>query len=216
MEELERIHRYRINNKEVKEQITAYLSRLDETEKNKDKFPNEVYVQMYQNNFLEGKPITSIEEDISLSREILLKITAKDIQDWIASWNNNSKNWVFMMQGNDPDYDFPTKRKFVNIMQAAKDVEATTATEEIKSGSLVGLRGRRRKDRENETDQDAECRGMDINERLQGVLQVLRPERHQGKPVGRKFRRDVIAPGRKSTISLGIINPSHVFRIVQT
>ena len=94
MEELERIHRYRINNKEVKEQITAYLSRLDETEKNKDKFPNEVYVQMYQNNFLEGKPITSIEEDISLSREILLKITAKDIQDWIASWNNNSKNWV--------------------------------------------------------------------------------------------------------------------------
>ena len=51
------------------------------------------------------------------------------------------------------------------------------------------------------TDQDAECRGMDINERLQGVLQVLRPERHQGKPVGRKFRRDVIAPGRKSTIS---------------
>ena len=137
MEELERIHRYRINNKEVKEQITAYLSRLDETEKNKDKFPNEVYVQMYQNNFLEGKPITSIEEDISLSREILLKITAKDIQDWIASWNNNSKNWVFMMQGNDPDYDFPTKEEIVNIMQAAKDVEATTATEEIKAVPLL-------------------------------------------------------------------------------
>ena len=39
MEELERVHRYRMNNKEVKEQITAYLSRLDETEKNKEQVP---------------------------------------------------------------------------------------------------------------------------------------------------------------------------------
>ena len=39
MEELERIHRYRINNKEVKEQITAYLSRLDETEKKQRQVP---------------------------------------------------------------------------------------------------------------------------------------------------------------------------------
>lgn len=42
-----------------------------------------------------------------------------------------------MMQGNDPDYDFPTKEEIVNIMQAAKDVEATTATEEIKAVPLL-------------------------------------------------------------------------------
>lgn len=80
MEEIERIHQYAINDKEVKEQVNAYLSGLDETEKNKDKFPNEVYVQMYQNNFLEGKPLTSIEEDIALSREILSGFTTKDVR----------------------------------------------------------------------------------------------------------------------------------------
>ncbi|MFR7878381.1 MAG: hypothetical protein ACLU4J_19400 [Butyricimonas paravirosa] len=35
MEEIERIHQYAINDKEVKEQVNAYLSGLDETEKTK-------------------------------------------------------------------------------------------------------------------------------------------------------------------------------------
>ena len=93
----ERIHRHAINDKEVKEQVEAYLPGLEESEKYKDKFPNEVYVQLYQNNFLEGKPITSIEEDIAYSREILSELTAKDFHDWIASWNSNYKNWVFIL-----------------------------------------------------------------------------------------------------------------------
>ncbi|WP_455786097.1 M16 family metallopeptidase [Butyricimonas faecihominis] len=137
MEEIERIHQYAINDKEVKEQVNAYLSGLDETEKNKDKFPNEVYVQMYQNNFLEGKPLTSIEEDIALSREILSGFTTKDVQDWIASWNSDSKNWVFIMQGNDPDYDFPTQEEILNIMQEARHKKLSSHAEEVKAVPLI-------------------------------------------------------------------------------
>ena len=137
MEEIERIHQYAINDKEVKEQVNAYLSGLDETEKNKDKFPNEVYVQMYQNNFLEGKPLTSIEEDIALSREILSGFTTKDVQDWIASWNSDSKNWVFIMQGNDPDYDFPTQEEILNIIQEARHKKLSSHAEEVKAVPLI-------------------------------------------------------------------------------
>ncbi len=137
MEEIERIHQYAINDKEVKEQVNAYLSGLDETEKNKDKFPNEVYVQMYQNNFLEGKPLTSIEEDTALSREILSGLTTKDVQDWIASWNSDSKNWVFIMQGNDPDYDFPTQEEILNIMQEARHKKLSSHAEEVKAVPLI-------------------------------------------------------------------------------
>ena len=137
MEEIERIHQYAINDKEVKEQVNAYLSGLDETEKNKDKFPNEVYVQMYLNNFLEGKPLTSIEEDIALSREILSGLTTKDVQDWIASWNSDSKNWVFIMQGNDPDYDFPTQEEILNIMQEARHKKLSSHAEEVKAVPLI-------------------------------------------------------------------------------
>lgn len=137
MEELERIHRYAINDKEIAEQVKNYLLGLDETEKNKDKLPNEVYVQIYQNNFLEGKPITSIGEDIAYSREILAELTAKDFHDWIASWNSDFKNWVFIMQGNDPNYDFPTQEEIINILKEARDVKSAGVEEEIKAVPLL-------------------------------------------------------------------------------
>ena len=137
MEEIERIHLYLINDKEIAAQVKDYLPGLDETEKNKDKFPNEVYVQIYQNNFLEGKPITSIEEDIAYSREILAELTAKDFHDWIASWNGDSKNWVFAVEGRDADYDFPTKEEIVNILKDARKVESAETEEEIKAVPLL-------------------------------------------------------------------------------
>lgn len=136
--EIERIHRHAINDKEVKEQVEAYLPGLEESEKYKDKFPNEVYVQLYQNNFLEGKPITSIEEDIAYSREILSELTAKDFHDWIASWNSDYKNWVFIMQGNDPTYNFPTQDEILDIMKEVREGELSAgAEEEVKAVPLL-------------------------------------------------------------------------------
>ena len=136
--EIERIHRHAINDKEVKEQVEAYLPGLEESEKYKDKFPNEVYVQLYQNNFLEGKPITSIEEDIAYLREILSELTVKDFHDWIASWNSDYKNWVFIMQGNDPTYNFPTQDEILDIMKEVRESELSAgAEEEVKAVPLL-------------------------------------------------------------------------------
>ncbi|MFR7876776.1 MAG: hypothetical protein ACLU4J_10545 [Butyricimonas paravirosa] len=82
-----------------------------------------MYVQLYQNNFLEGKPITSIEEDIAYLREILSELTVKDFHDWIASWNSDYKNWVFIMQGKDPTYNFPTQDEILDIMKEVRESE---------------------------------------------------------------------------------------------
>ena len=119
LRELERIHRHGISEREMQAQIDAYLPGLDETEQHKNELSNEVYAKIYQNNFLEGKPITTVDEDITLSREILSELTAKDMQDWVASWYDTPENWVFIMYGNDPDYDFPTRDE---IMQMQQDV----------------------------------------------------------------------------------------------
>lgn len=137
IEELERIHRYAINDKEVAEQVNIYLTSLQKTEEYKDKLPNKVYVQIYQNNFLEGKPITSIEEDIAHTKEILANLSAKDLQDWIASWKDDFKNWVFIMQGNDPAYEFPTKEEIIDILKEAKNVEPTGQEREIEAVPLL-------------------------------------------------------------------------------
>ena len=121
--ELERIHRYGLNDRALKAQIDAYLPGLAETEQYKNRLPNEVYLQIYQNNFLEGKPISSIDEDIALSREILSELTATDLQEWVAARYPGFANWVFIMQGNDAGYDFPKKEEIVQIMQEVQQEE---------------------------------------------------------------------------------------------
>lgn len=123
LEQVERIHRFALDEKALQDQIAAYLPGLAETEQYKDELDNDVYVQIYRNNFLLGKPITSIEEDIALSREILSELTAKDLQDWVAAWDKGDKNWVFVVKGNDPEYDFPTLGEITAILQEARTAD---------------------------------------------------------------------------------------------
>lgn len=120
LRELERIHRFGLNDRALKEQVDKYMVGLDGTEQHKTRLSNEVYAEIYQNNFLEGKPITSIDEDIALSREILAELTAADLQQWVAAWYDTPENWVFVMQGNDEAYPFPAREEIMKIMQEVK------------------------------------------------------------------------------------------------
>lgn len=135
--EIERVHRFALNDKELDEQMEAYLQGVLETEKYKDKLSNEVYVQIYQNNFLEGKPIATVEEDLAFSKEILSELTARDLQDWVASWSQDDKNWVFMVQGNDPDYDFPDSEEIQQILKEAREAELSPDDFTVKAVPLM-------------------------------------------------------------------------------
>lgn len=135
LEELERIRRFAFTPQELQEQISRYLEGLDETEKAQAHLSNDVYVQLYQNNFLEGNPVTTITEDIALSRKILAAMTVQDMQQWMSRWEGDA-NWVFVMQGNDPDYDFPTAEEISGIL---KDVRAKELTPKDNTLKVVPL-----------------------------------------------------------------------------
>lgn len=137
LEEVERIHRFALDEKAVQDEIEAYLPGLAETEQYKDKLSNEVYVQIYQNNFLLGKPITHVDEDITLSREILSELKAKDLQDWVAAWDAGDKNWVFVMQGNDPEYDFPTQQEITAMMREVREADLQPLDFRVKKVPLM-------------------------------------------------------------------------------
>lgn len=137
MKEVERIHRFALNDKELAKQIEDYMPVLEERTKYKGQLPNEVYVQIYQNNFLEGKPLTSVDEDIALTREILSELTAADLQTWVASWNSDFKNWTFVMQGDNADYDFPTQKELLKTMTDVRQAELTARDLEVKAVPLM-------------------------------------------------------------------------------
>lgn len=137
LEQVERIHRFGFTDKALKDQIEAYLPGLAETERYKDELDNDVYVQIYQNNFLRGKPITNIEEDIALSRQILSELTPEDLQEWVAAWNTDEKNWVYIVQGNNPDYDFPTQEDITDIMQEVRTADLKPLDLSVKKVPLM-------------------------------------------------------------------------------
>lgn len=137
MEQIERVHRFDLNEKNLKAEIEAYLPGVDKTEKEKNRLSNETYVTIYQNNFLLGYPISSVEEDVSLSREILSELTARDLQDWVASWNNDFKNWTFIVQGNEPEYDFPTVDEILKTMQEVREADLQPFDFEVTAVPLI-------------------------------------------------------------------------------
>lgn len=137
MEELERIDRFVINEKTLQQEVAGYLQGLEETERSQDKLSNEVYIQLYKNNFLEGKPVTTIAEDISVSRKILAALTVEDLREWISRWKDTDKNWIFVMQGNDPDYSFPSAAEIVQTMREARQADLAPWNTEVKAVPLM-------------------------------------------------------------------------------
>lgn len=137
MEEIERIHRFAFNESELKEQIAAYLPALEENEKYKDQLSNDVYVQIYRNNFLEGKPITSVDEDLVLTREILAELIPGDLQRWVDAWYGNDRNWTFVMQGNDSTYQYPAATEIAAVISGVRQAEIAPLDLELKAVPLL-------------------------------------------------------------------------------
>lgn len=128
--QLEYIHRFGFTDQALKEQADNYLMSLDELEKIRNPFRNEVYVQMYQNAFLEHKPFTTVTEDVTLSRRILADMRAADLQEWVKEWYDNDRNWVFIMQGNDSAYHFPSCREISAIIRETRTAGLAPVTQE--------------------------------------------------------------------------------------
>lgn len=147
---LNRIHRNDLTEETLQEEKGKYLVDLDESEKTGNHFPNSVYIQMYQSAFLENKPITTVTEDMALSRRILSDMTAEDLHAWVKRWYDDEQNWTFIMQGNDSTYGFPTATEILSILKEAKNSIAETREEvveprpltdfEVKPGAVIKSR----------------------------------------------------------------------------
>lgn len=136
--ELEYIHRYGLTEETLKEQTDNYLAALDEVAKAKHPYRNEVYIQIYQNAFLNHKPITTVAEDMALSRRILAEMKPTDLQEWIGRWYSDDKNWLYIMQGCDSTYQFPTSQEITAIIKETKTADiAPPAKENQKPDTLM-------------------------------------------------------------------------------
>lgn len=95
--------------------------------------PNSVFLQIYQDNFLLGRPLCTVDEKLDVTLSVLDTLSAKNFQDWISDWYGGSDNWVFLMQGNDSTYLFPNAQEIEKMIQDSRsaDMEQLAAREEV-------------------------------------------------------------------------------------
>lgn len=139
LEAIGRIHRYELNEKRLQEVKKQYLTEVDETAGAKEHLPNRVYVEIYQNHFLTGTPLITIDEDIALSREIVSRLTVQDLHRWLDAWNGNNQNWTFIVQGPDEHYAYPTREEIAETIQKVGKAELRPLNVDVKPQPLMDL-----------------------------------------------------------------------------
>lgn len=121
MKQMVRVHQTVITTEKLRAMASGYLKRLEQFKLQKDKFPNNMYLQMYQNNFLLGYPISEFKQNIDTTEAILNSLTAEDFKKWITRWFDEDRNWIYIMQGNNADYPFPTEEQISAVTRSARD-----------------------------------------------------------------------------------------------
>ncbi len=96
--EAERARRYGFTNGELERAKANLLTQYENYYKQKDKIPNDAYIQGMQDYFLTKEPLTSIDFDFSFLKEELPGITAEEVSGLFSSFMGD-ENRVILVEG---------------------------------------------------------------------------------------------------------------------
>lgn len=123
LREVFRVKKYGFTETEFDRYRRDMLVNLDRMLKDKDKRQSAQMVQEYVDNFLDGEPIPSLEDEVAFWKAELPKLTASDMNVWLKSlFEPDDKNLVITLTGDKRDsVAWPDKEALVRIY---KEVES--------------------------------------------------------------------------------------------
>lgn len=144
--ENERILRHGFTQSELDRIKTNMLVGLESSYKDKDKTPNESYIEEMQSNFLEGEPIVDFDYYYQYAKQVIPTITVEEVNAKAKEWNTG-KNQVVIVSGPSEGVKHLTEAECRAIMDKVakakiepyKDAvsDATLIPEELKGGKIV-------------------------------------------------------------------------------
>lgn len=120
LRETERVKRFGFTMGELEREKTAYLNRLDEQLKEKDKTNSESFVHEYQAYFLKGLGAPGITAEVKLTREDLPGITLSEVNQLATAYIVNSNRDILIEA---PDKDKNTLPNEATVNNWFKTVE---------------------------------------------------------------------------------------------
>ena len=121
--QVEYVHRFGFTDEVLQPLIENYRQGVKSNMGQEGNMPNNVFLQIYQDNFLLGKPLCTVDEKLAATLLVLDSLSAKSFQDWISSWYEGRDNWVFLTQGNDSTYLFPDIQEIEKMILDSRSVD---------------------------------------------------------------------------------------------
>ena len=123
LEQVEYVHRFGFADEVLQPLIENYRQGVKSNMGQEKSMPNDVFLQIYQDNFLLGRPVCTVDEKLAATLSVLDSLSAKSFQDWITGWYKGRDNWVFLMQGNDSTYLFPDAQEIEKMIRDSHSVD---------------------------------------------------------------------------------------------
>jgi len=134
--ENERARKFGFTQSELDRAKNEYLASYEKMYNDRDKNNSSVYLGRYQNNFLKGEAIPSIEYSYNLVKELLPTITLEDVNNVIQSYIKDENRVIILTGPEKEGLKTPTEQDVLAALDVSK-VEITPYEDVVVAESLI-------------------------------------------------------------------------------
>lgn len=116
-----------------------YLSRAEKAYNNRTTRENGAYVNDYVNNFIDGEPIPSIENEWALIQQIAMAVPLEAINQTMAQAITPDNRRIMVLAPESENIPLPTEQILADALAAVDAEEIAPFVEELKSEPLVSI-----------------------------------------------------------------------------
>lgn len=135
--EVERVRRNGFTSSELDRVKLQMNSQYDNFYQNRDKITNDNWATQLGNNFLQGEPVFSPEDEYNISKETISSITLEEINVF-ASMQQSKNNQVILVTGSDKEGTvYPSEEDFISVIKKVEDTPLRHYQDETADQALI-------------------------------------------------------------------------------
>jgi zinc protease len=137
LSEVKRVVDHGISEQEFETEKRLYVEWFESALKSQNTLNHNAYLGSYINHFLNGAPITSLEQDFTLSKRFISDITLADLQAQMAVWAGHQNAIVFLTAPDNMAAQIPTQEELSVIWQKVQNTPTQMLSDKAQVSALM-------------------------------------------------------------------------------
>lgn len=135
--EIERVKKYGFTNAEIARAKTSILKNYEYALGEQDKTNSADYVGEYTRNFLENEAISGIQYEVSLSKQQMAGITARDLKDCVSRYMLDTNRDILVLAPTKDKALLPSETDILGWMRDVQKTEISAISDKENKTSLI-------------------------------------------------------------------------------